>query len=188
MLKQLEEYCKYVEITGYRNVKIKDAKELLNAVRGEAQLDSEVQFFDADLVASWQHLYFAVLNALMALSSSRNISKSLAVEIMLYASAQRQIKKAIKLIGVKGCSENVAVVIVNANADLVKTGVCAVTKYLNLKPDASVLELSKEKTQRIKCVFGISDVELETVTAKKNAEQALVDSVIERVALLSTQL
>ena len=188
MLKHLEEYGKYVEITGYRNVKIKDAKELLNAVRGEAALDAEVQFFDADLVASWQHLYFAVLNALMALRSKRNISKSLAVEVLLYASAQRQIRKAIELIGVKGCSKNVAVVILGANAALVKMGVCAVTKCLNLEPDESVLELSKEKTQRVKCAFGISDVELETVTAKKDAEQALVDSVIERVALLSTQL
>ena len=188
MLNHLEEFSKYVEITGYRKVKIKDAKELLNAVRGEAALDAEVQFFDADLVASWQHLYFAVLNALMVLRSGRNISKSLAVEVMLYASAQRQIKKAIELIGVKGCSKNVAVIILSANADSVKTGVRAVTKCLNLEPDESVLELSKEKTQRIKCAFGISDVELETVTAKKDAEQALIDSVIERVALLSTKL
>lgn len=188
MLKQLEEYSKYVEITGYRNVKIKDAKELLNAVRGETLQDAEVQFFDADLVASWQHLYFAVLNALMALRSGRNISKSLAVEVLLYASAQRQIKKAIELVGVKGCSKNVAVVILSANAESAKTGVCAVTKCLNLEPDESVLELSKEKMQRIKSAFGISDVELETVTAKKDVEQVLIDSVIERVALLSTKL
>jgi tRNA threonylcarbamoyladenosine modification (KEOPS) complex Cgi121 subunit len=188
MLKKLEEYSKYVEITGYRNVKIKDAKELLNTVRGEAIQDVEVQFFDADLVASWNHLYFAVLNALMTLRSGRNISKSLAVEVILYASAQRQIKKAIELIGVKNCSKNVAVVILGANADSVKTGLCTVTKCLKLEPDASVLELSKEKMQRIKCAFGISDLELETVTAKKDSEQALIDSVIERVALLSTQL
>jgi KEOPS complex subunit Cgi121 len=188
MLKQLEEYGKYVEITGYRNVKIKDAKELLNAVRGEASLDVEVQFFDADLVASWQHLYFAVLNALMALRSKRNISKSLAVEVLLYASAQRQISKAIELLGVKGGSRNVAVVVLGADAGLVKMGVCAVTKCLNLVPDESVLDLSKEKMVRVKCVFGISDVELEAVAAKKDAVQVLVDLVIERVALLSTWL
>jgi tRNA threonylcarbamoyladenosine modification (KEOPS) complex Cgi121 subunit len=188
MLKYLEEDGKFVEITGFRNVKIKDAKDLLNVVRGETAQDAEVQFFDADLVASWQHLYFEVLNALMALRNNRNISKSAAVEVMLYASAQRQIKKAIDFIGVKSSSRNVAAVIISENACSSKAGLAAVTKFLSAEPDESVLELSKEKTQRIKCAFNISEVELETVTAKKDAAQALVDSVIERVALLSTQL
>ena len=101
MLKPIEEAGKYVEITGFRNVDVKDAEEFVEAARGDAPKSGWVQFFDADLVATWQHLYFAVLNALLAFRSGRNVSKSVAMEAMLYASAQRQISKALRLMGVK---------------------------------------------------------------------------------------
>jgi tRNA threonylcarbamoyladenosine modification (KEOPS) complex Cgi121 subunit len=116
------------------------------------------------------------------------VSKSLAVEVMLYASAQRQIKKAIALIGVKPGSTNVAAVILSRNVDSAKAALHAVSKCIGAEPDESVLELSAEKVERIKRAFGISEVELETAAVAKDAQQALVDVVIERVALLSTQL
>ena len=188
MLKYLEEGCKYVEITGFRGAKIGDARDLLTQVRGQMPREAEVQFFDADLVATWQHLYFAVLNALMAFRSGRSVSKSLAVEVMLYASAQRQIKKAIALIGVKRGSTNVAAVIMSGSAESAEVALSAVSKCLGAEPDETVLELSAEKTERIKLAFGMGEVELETATAKDDAQQALVDLVIERVALLSTRL
>jgi KEOPS complex subunit Cgi121 len=109
LLKYIAEAGKYVEITGFRNVGIKDAEEFVKAARKETPQSTWVQFFDAELVATWQHLYFAVLNALLAFKTERNISKSVAMEVMLYASAQRQIRKAIQLVGVKCDSENVAV-------------------------------------------------------------------------------
>jgi KEOPS complex subunit Cgi121 len=188
LLKYIEEYAKYVEITGFRNVKIEATAEFLNAIRKEQQQDTVVQFFNAELVATWQHLYFAVLNALMAFRNKRNISKNVAIEIMLYASAQRQIRKAIDLIGIKPDSANVAAVIVGESPSSVKAVFSAVSKCVGAEPDDTVLELSKEKMRSIRRAFGISEKELETVMEKNNAEQALVDLVIERMALLSTQL
>lgn len=188
MLKYLEEDEKYVEISGFRNVKIEDAKVFLEAIRKQIPEDTEVQFFNADLVASWQHLYFAILNALTAFRTHRNISKSLAVEVMLYVSAQRQITKAIELSGVKPNSTNIAIVILGENPKSVETALSAVAKRVGKNPDETVLELSQEKIVRIRQAFSVSDVELETVKANGNAEQALVDVVVERVALLATQL
>jgi KEOPS complex subunit Cgi121 len=188
LLKYIEEYAKYVETTGFRNVKIEATAEFLNAIRKEQQQNTAVQFFNAELVATWQHLYFAVLNALTAFKSKRNISKSVAIEVMLYASAQRQIRKAIDLIGVKRDSAQVAVVIVGESPSSVKAVFSAVSKRVGAEPDDTVLELSKEKTRSIRRAFGISEKELETVMEKNNVEQALVDLVIERIALLSTQL
>ncbi len=188
MLKQLAEYGKFVEITGFAGVKVGGEKDFMVTLRNAVPKMVEVQFFDADLVATWQHLYFAVLNALMAFKNKRNISKSVAVEVVLYASAQRQITKAIDHIGVKCNSSNVAAVIIGADADSVKAGLAAVEKCLGVETDDSVLELSKVKVQRIKRVFKISETELDASTAKKDAEQALVDSVVENAALLSTQL
>jgi tRNA threonylcarbamoyladenosine modification (KEOPS) complex Cgi121 subunit len=187
LLKYIEEDGKYVEITGFRNVKIEDAAEFLKAVRKEKQT-AYVQFFNAELVATWQHLYFAALNALVAFRNKRNISKNVAMEVMLYASAQRQIRKAIAFMGVKRDSANIAALIINENPDSVKTALQAVSKLIGAEPDETVLELSKSKVQSIRRAFAISEKELETVMKKNNLEEALVNLVVERMALLSTQL
>ena len=188
MLKHIEEAEEYVEITGFRGVDVGDAEEFVKAVRKEAPRGSWVQFFDAELVATWQHLYFAVLNALIAFRNGRNISKSVAMETMLYASAQRQIRKALQFIGVKRDSKNVAVVIISESPAPVKALLSAVSKRVGVEPDESVLEVSQEKVHRIRKAFGITVQELETVAKKGDSGQGLVDFVIERVALLSSQL
>jgi len=176
-----------VEITGFSNVKIEDAEGFLKATRREQQ-NTSVQFFNAELVATWQHLYFAVLNALTAFRNKSNISKNVAVEIMLYASAQRQIRKAIAHAGVNRDTADVAVVIIGEKPDAVKTALSSVSKSVGAEPDETVLALSKCKVQSIREAFDVSDRELETVMAKDDVQQALINLVVERMALLSTQL
>ncbi|TET20741.1 hypothetical protein E3J74_02120 [Candidatus Bathyarchaeota archaeon] len=54
--------------------------------------------------------------------------------------------------------------------------------------DDSVLELIDEKVEDIRRLFGISDLELEAKLEKKGLEkEALIDLVIEHVALLVTR-
>jgi tRNA threonylcarbamoyladenosine modification (KEOPS) complex Cgi121 subunit len=187
LLKYFEEFGEYVEITGFSNVQIEDAESFLKATRREQQ-GTAVQFFNAELVATWQHLYFAVLNALTAFRNKSNISKNVAVEVMLYASAQRQIRKAIALVGIKRDSANVAVVIIGENAEAVKTVLATISKRIGSEPDETVLALSNDKVQSIRKAFDIAEKEVETVMKAGDAEQALVNLVIERMALLSTQL
>jgi KEOPS complex subunit Cgi121 len=188
LLKYIGEAGKYVEITGFRNVGIRDAEEFVKAARRETPESVWVQFFDADLVATWQHLYFAVLNALLAFRNERNISKTPAMETMLYASAQRQIQKALQLMGVKRDSANVAVVISGDSADAVEALLSAVSKRIDQEPDETVLDVSSEKALGIREAFGVTEKMLETVMDRNDGEKALVNLVIERVALLSTQL
>jgi tRNA threonylcarbamoyladenosine modification (KEOPS) complex Cgi121 subunit len=187
MLKPMEEYGKFAEISGFKKTRIEDTKAFLGAIREELPADVEIQLFDADLVATWEHLYFALLNALMAFKNKRNISNSVAVETALYASSQGQIKKAIELIGVKPESRNVAIVVLGIKADTVKAGLNAVAELLCVKPDETVLGLSEAKVKRIRKTFDVSATELETISAKADADRALVNLVIERVALLSTR-
>ncbi len=187
MLKHFEEFGEYVEITGFRNVQIEDAEAFLKATRREQQ-GTAVQFFNAELVATWQHLYFAVLNAFTAFRNKTNVSKSVAVEVMLYASAQRQIRKAIELVGVKRGSATVAAVIIDESPDAVKAALSSISKRVDSEPDETVLALSTAKMHNIRRAFNISEQEVETVVKAGDVEQALVGLVIERVALLSTQL
>jgi KEOPS complex subunit Cgi121 len=187
LLKYIQEFGKQVEVTGFRNVRIRDIGEFLTIIRREKPSNVEIQLFDGKFVATWQHLYFAALNALTAFKSKENISKSIAMETMLYASAQRQISKGMKLLGIKPNSSEIAVLIIGEKPETVRSTLAMVSKHVNSEPDDKVLELSNEKAKSIQKIFEISSVELKTVTRKDDSEKALTDLVIERMALLATQ-
>ena len=187
MLRRIEEFGKYVEITGFRNVKFNNVEDFLNKINKEKLSNVQIQFLDANLVATWQHLYFAVLNALTAFNNKQGISKNLAMEIMVYASAQRQIRKATEFIGIKPNSSNIAVLIVGGKPEAVKSTLSTIMKCIDGERDEAILELSKEKAAIIQRAFKISGAELETVTGTEGREKALIDLVIERMALLATQ-
>lgn len=187
MLKPLEEFGVYLAVAGFRDVKMADVEDFLESVRKCLAKNVEVQFFDAGLVATWQHLFFAALNALNAFKNGMNISKSLAVEMLLYASAQRQIRKALNLLGIKPNSEAIAVLVVGKKVDDVEAALQAISKIVGGKRDDTVLEFSQKKIEAIRKAFDISDKELEAVVKGNDLEQALVNLVIERVALLATE-
>jgi len=187
LTKKLEGFNKYVAIAGLRNVKIKDVNAFLEHVRREAK-EAHVQFFDAKLIASQQHLYFAALNALRAFEKKRNISSGLAVEVLLYASAQRQIKKAVDMLGIKPHSSQVAVLILAENKHGVDAALEAVSRLMSDERDDNVLELTDEKIEGIKRLFEVSDLEIEAKLRGEGLEkEALVDLIIEHVALLATK-
>jgi KEOPS complex subunit Cgi121 len=187
MLKHIEEFGKYAAITGFRNVKIKDTKEFLKKMHKEKPSNVETQFFDAKFVASWQHLYFAVLNALTAFKNKENISKSVTMETLLYASAQRQIRKAMELLGIKSETSEIALLIIGQNPETLKSALPIISASATAQHDDTVLELSEEKKRIIQKAFGISDLELKTVMKTDGLEEALTNLVIERMALLATQ-
>jgi len=181
----IKEFRKNCEIAGFKGVEVKETEAFLEAAGRDKPADVELQFFDADLVATWQHLYFALLNALTAFKNRENLSKSVAMETMLYASGRRQIQKATQLLGIKPASRNIAVLIVGDKAEVVQKTLEKVSKHVGEQLDDSVLELSGKKMERIKKAFDISNTELETVMEGDGVEKALVDLVLERVALLT---
>lgn len=188
LIKKLEEFNRYIAIVGFKKVQIKDVDSFIGLVRDKVGNAAEVQFFNADLVAGWQHLYFAALNALTAFRNQLNISNSLTVETLLYASAQRQINNAIKKLGVKPETSQVAVLTISENLKNTKEVVKVVSELMNGERDDSVSELTEGKSEGVKRLFGISDVGLQVrLENGKGEKQALTDLVIEHVALLSTK-
>jgi tRNA threonylcarbamoyladenosine modification (KEOPS) complex Cgi121 subunit len=187
MLHTIKEFGVYAEITGFKNVKFSDAESFLKATR-KKKSDLELQFFDADTVASQKHLYFAVLNALQAFKNKTNISKSQAVETMLYASAQRQIQRAIERCGIKPQTTAMAVTVVGADPAEIKTLLWEISLCIGEKPDEAVLEITKDKLEKIKETFQVSTEEIKSTINDGNQKDAVVDLVVERVALLATQL
>lgn len=188
MLHRIQEYDKYVEITGFRQVQFAQAEDFLKTNRRDGGLGVDLQFFDADLVASQRHLYFAALNGLQAFRDGRNISKSLAVEVMLYASAQRQIQRAIERCGIKPQTANMATVVVGENPVEIKAAVDAVGRCVGSTADDSVLEVTAAKRGLIMEAFSIKPQEIDAVLRGGDVDEAVINLVVERVALLATQL
>jgi len=188
MLVYIEEDRKYVEIAGFRGINIQNAEDFMKSASREKQLSIWVQFFNADLIATGEHLYFAALNALLAFRNSCNISKTVAMETMIYASAQRQIRKAIAMLGVKQDSSNVAVIIIGDKTDAVQKAFSAIKECIAAGADETVLELTQEKTVKICKAYGITEKELASVRTESNNDRGIVGLVIERMALMQTQL
>ncbi len=168
-------------------MQIKDLKGLLKTLNDKKPAQTYFQLFDARFVATWEHLYFAALNALLAFRSKLNISKNLAIEILLYASGQHQIQKATQMLGLKSDSTDIAVLVVGDNLAPIRSLLSSISKNVKGKRDDEVLELSKEKFKSIQRSFRISENQLRIMKRGKSLGRALVDIVIERVALVAVQ-
>lgn len=176
-----------ITILGFRNVKLENINTFLENFRNESK-NVPIQFFNAKYIASFDHLFFAGLYALNSFEKKTNISNNLAVEALLYASAQRQITKAVKMLGIKQDTLEVAVLILTESSSQKNEYLKLISKNISGERDDSVLDFTDEKFYNIKQLFEISDLELESKLQKEGQEkQALIDLVIEHMALLRTK-
>lgn len=175
--------CWCASIGGFRDTHAADVDALLFKV-GEKVSPSPFQLFNADRVAGWGHLYFAAVNAVNAFEGGTAISRSLAMEALLYSSCQDQISRALELLGVSPRMKRVAL-LVFAKSRKEAEGAFARASHLLGVADDSVLDVDDEKFEEIKGIFGISDRELDAVGGPR--EEALTWLVVERGALLPIQ-
>lgn len=176
---------KHLIVEGFRNVKINNVDEFFNLIRSKSG-SSQVQILNAELVAGFDHIYFSVLNALKSFKSGLNISKNLTIEILLFASGQDQIKRAIEILGVKSSSSSIALLIVANSSDEAISTFDAISSVINGEVDQSVINLNDEKISNILNAFGISNFELEA-SMRGSLKDALKNVLIERAALLITK-
>jgi len=187
VIEKLEGFDQNLVVAGFKNVKIVDIDKFFVVVKEKAS-NACVQFFDATLIAGRDHLRFAALNSLNAFKNRFNISNSLAIETLLYASAQHQIKDAVKLLGIKPNSSRVAVLVLAETQSQASSILESVSGLLQGERDDSVVEFSNEKVDGLRMLFRISEVELEAKTEREGSQkQALLDLVIEHMALLAAE-
>lgn len=143
-----------------------------------------LQVMDAEKIAGEEHIKEAVKKAVRAMKRGRNITSDLGLEILLYGSGRRQIEKALE-IGVSEGKQKVAVVIVAEDTDLdLNTVTKEIKEKMNIEEDAdaSFLNLHKDKEERIKKFFDITEKEIKAVGLKK-----IKKLVLERVAMLDVK-
>jgi len=185
-MKETEILGQYIIIEGFRNAKVSGINALFDLVKKETK-DCRIQFFDAKMIAGFDHLYFAVLNALKAFQTGINISKNLAVETLLYASGQHQISKAIELLGIKPESSQIIVLVVADTRRRAVEALNIVSELLRGEKCDEIIELTEKKVEAIKTAFEISPLEIEATLADSE-EEALTRILIERAALLATRI
>lgn len=186
MLIYLSDFGKYLAIAGFRDAKIEDVDVFLKTLRKKLRSEIVFQLFDAKLIATGDHLLFAALNALKAFRNGENISRNLSVELLLYASGQRQIRKAMEILGIKSDTGEIAALAMGEDSENVESTLTVIEESAGAKRDDSVLELSEEKIKAIRDVFNISEAEIEAVKGENSLQEAIKNLVIERVALLYT--
>jgi tRNA threonylcarbamoyladenosine modification (KEOPS) complex Cgi121 subunit len=167
-------------IGGFTEVRIGDLEAFLSRL-GRAAESAVFQVFEAGMVAGWEHLFFAAVNAVKSFESGSPISRSLGIEVLLHASCQDQISRAFEVMGVSEDSERVALLVLAEGPGAAEKAYWRVAGLLGDEDD-SVLEVSREKYASIMEAFGISHAELEAVGGP--LEEALGRAIVERGALL----
>ena len=159
------------------NVSIPNLSGFLKTVNSIASENEVIiQGLNADLIAGERHLHFAVGKALRAVAAGRNIAKDPGVEIMRYASGERQIERSFSIGLRKG--ENNAVFVLLGKMDNLILALSSLEELIEEKPCSELLAYSDSKRQGILSVFGITDAEIEA-----SGEEHIPEFVIERVAL-----
>ncbi|MHA1379076.1 MAG: KEOPS complex subunit Cgi121 [Candidatus Helarchaeota archaeon] len=178
---------KYLLISGLADIEIdyeKNEKHFKSICEENRVL---IQFFNAELIADWEHLYFSVLNALKAFEQEKNLSNKLNFEILLYASGQRQIKIAIKELGISSEIRNIALLILGESEDSVKNAWKKILEFVDGRENNSVLEIDKKKYEIICSYFKISPLEMDATSNSDKWEdklEALIKIVINRIAFV----
>jgi tRNA threonylcarbamoyladenosine modification (KEOPS) complex Cgi121 subunit len=177
---------KHMILEGFKNIEVTDTEKLFVLVKDQAK-DCCIQLLDPSLIAGFDHLYFATLNALKAFETGKSISKDLGVEILLYASGQHQISKAIQLLGLKPSSSEVAVLILAETREKALMALNKVSNMLQGDQCDEIFNMTQKKIPKIKAAFKIKDSEIEAAM-RKSEEQAIMSLLIEHAALLVTQI
>ncbi len=159
------------------NVNIPNLSGFLKSINSIAsENDVIIQGLNADLIAGERHLHFAVGKALRAIAAGRNIANDPGIEIMRYASGERQIERSFSIGLCKG--ENNVVFVLLGKMDNLVLALPALKELITEKPCSELLSYSYSKRQGIISVFGITDAEIEA-----SGEEHIPELVVERVAL-----
>ncbi|MHA2407472.1 MAG: KEOPS complex subunit Cgi121 [Candidatus Ranarchaeia archaeon] len=187
----LETEGHWIGIFGAKVDHIHDVEGLVKSLsKIGAPYKSEIQLFNADLVATWEHLYFATIQAEAAFKNRTNLAKSIAMETILHASAQRQIEKALDNIGIHRDSNNIAILIIGKYKGDVLSIHPNVFRVLKALENPMSIDLTPSKIRDLKRFFKISPEEFrvsELAAPKLDPNQVLVNLIIDRCARLSLE-
>jgi tRNA threonylcarbamoyladenosine modification (KEOPS) complex Cgi121 subunit len=137
---------------------------------------------DSKGVAGLEHIRTAAILTAISFKNGKNLARSPATELLLYASARRQIKEAIKRLGVNSRTRSWVLVSISESMDALQKSSELFASYG--QEDDTAMEITPAKRKRLMILFDISPEELAlAMELHGDSDTALKALVIERVAL-----
>lgn len=155
-----------IQILGLKGT-INSIEETLNLIDSIKEDGEIIQLLNADSIVSKNHVIHGVNQAILAFDRDENLAKDLSVEIVLRCSAQRQISKAFKLLGLKEGNMNLCAILINN-----KNQTSKLSEIFSLDDDVFIPD--EEKLIKI---YDISDEEMKNMS--------LEDIIIDRITKLT---
>jgi tRNA threonylcarbamoyladenosine modification (KEOPS) complex Cgi121 subunit len=181
---------KLILIQGLELTSLPDLQQVIKTLnRIEQRYGVTIQTCDASRIATWEHIFFGALYAILAFKQNRTISNQLSLETLLYISAQRQIKVALAEFGIR--VGNSALMILGDSEEILMQALEECQTLLAGTPSDEVLTIANEtKWAAIQDYFQISECEIDAIAlsgAKESREEALFKLVLNRVALVTCE-
>ena len=147
-----------IQIAGFKS-NITNFTNLMNSVN-EASKNCTVQLLNADGIAGREHVLHATAQALKSFERDENIAKDVGLEICVRASAQRQISKALSILGIKEGEMNICAVAVGCSENIMEK----LGTILDKRDDSA---LNPDETL-LKNIYGLSEGEIKTAGGISN--------------------
>ena len=176
-----------IGITELHNSKHLKQDEMIKLAASMSSDSLTVQLLNGLLIADETHLLSAAQNAINAKQGEYMLSRSLDVEVIVFASAQRQIGRALDALGVFDGLDEIAVVVVGTDTASVEKTIRGLADKIGAETLPSFTATS-ERIDRIKNHYQISDKEIEAIADSEEIESqqaALSRCVVSRVSLVA---
>ncbi|MDI6645094.1 MAG: KEOPS complex subunit Cgi121 [Methanobacteriaceae archaeon] len=168
-----------IEIAGFKAY-VNDLENLLEKtiqLSDEYVLDPShrhtLQLLNADAIAGYDHILNAAKHALNAFQRGENVANDLGLEICLRASLQRQISKAITIMGLKEGDMNICAISINCNNKIMDH----LEQFLGNRDDTVI----NPDLDHLKNIYGFSESEMRIYGSIENL-------MMERMAILILEI
>lgn len=147
------------------------------------------QLVNAEYVASRQHLLFAAIHALTAHHRGTQRASTLAMEILRFTAAQRQISVALDQLGITKTTKRLGGVLISSNKDALENAFQDLLQAANAQDTPEALAITDTtKLQAVLQTFQIGPQEVDAIsnsTSFEDRSSTVEKLVYDRCALLA---
>ncbi|MHA1311694.1 MAG: KEOPS complex subunit Cgi121 [Candidatus Helarchaeota archaeon] len=191
--KFIENDLKYrlIGITAISIQKVINIQDIFNRIKQISnESECEIQLLNANIVATWEHIFFAAINALNSFKNGNNLANNLSLEILLYIAGTRQIKVALKKVGINNLIREIAIVIFSNDEQMIYNVFEEIKRLLSGVEDIKLLEINEKKFINLINLFNINYSEISNLIHEESEEakfQVIPKIIIDRGSMIALE-
>ena len=173
-----------IGISENKNSRGLDTDKLLELAKSLSKSVLAFQFFNSMMIVDEMHLLSGAQNAVNALKGDYMFSRTLDVELIVYVSAQRQIGRALDIMGVNDELSSVGVVCIDEDEKKVRECLMRIEEKVG-EEISPMFSPTSEKISSLMQNFGITELEMKQFKDSDDLatrNQALSKCVVSRVS------